>query len=646
MYSMVKGLKKLLRTSSLSQSVNSNVEIVNRSVLIEQNRKDKNCEDITIVWLSKNVNHEFIGSLRTINDYIQVFTDEQQALAYIEQIYDEKVLLIVEELSDDLCEVLKSFKQIDTIFIYTKTSEIKFDLLNFVYCFNEEQLIERLTLTCECLRKQTFIFSVYTREQNNDKRDFTGEIGSFLFFNLFKNALKFLPKNSESKKLTIAKYRNYYLGNEKVLQEINDFNFNYKSNDALKWFQNNTFISRLINKALRTEDFNTLCSFHFYIGDLSKQIESQKHLKSKILQVYRCFHMSNDELDKIRNNIGKLILTNSYLSATRQQNLEFNVRIQYTIDLNSIQSISFAENQQTDEILFDLGTMFKIISCEYNENEQMWLVNVNATDEGNHIAAEYIEYQKSKMTESNIILMLGHLIIETGNYPKAEKYFQAFLNSPIPTDEEIACIYYNLGRIYRLKQEYEQALEYLNQAYLKHCQARPTRLLSGAKAMNAIGIVSMELDHKNEAIEAFQCALKLYSKAVEQSHPDVAGTLINLGNIYSQQEKFAEALFCFERAQKIYDKHLPVNHPNVAILLNNIANLCFQQQRFQLALDTYEQALQINQRFLPNNHPTLLKNRENISKVCLSMANQPPQYTSIAFDSIVNTEIIEMNNYY
>ena len=255
-----------------------------------------------------------------------------------------------------------------------------------------------------------------------------------------------------------------------------------------------------------------------------------------------------------------------------------------------------------------------------------------------------MEYQKAKMTESNPMLMLGHLITETRDYHKAERYFNGLLNSSIPNDEEIACIYYNLGRVYRLKGDYDQAIDYLNRAFLTHSQARPIRLVSAAKTMNAMGILCMELNNVPQAIESFESALKYYAKTVQEDHPDVGGTLINLANIYSEQGQYEIALSSFKRAEKIYQSYLPPTHPNMASLLNNIGNVYYQQGKFDLALDAYQRALSINEKILSPTHPVLARNRHCLSRVYallgdptkaqlqLKRASECPSYDVNAFD--------------
>lgn len=178
----------------------------------------------------------------------------------------------------------------------------------------------------------------------------------------------------------LAKYRDYYSENQHVLKELNDFDNNYKSNDALEWYLNNSFIYRLINKALRTENINSLFYFHFYIGDLSKQLEKEfkqfKKINQKnILQVYQTFKMTKEDIENFQRNLGNLILTNGYLSTTRQRDIALNyitkdnlqmnqekVLFEYIIDLTNVKSIIFADISQfnqtiteNDDILFDLG---------------------------------------------------------------------------------------------------------------------------------------------------------------------------------------------------------------------------------------------------------------------------------------------------
>ncbi len=164
---------------------------------------------------------------------------------------------------------------------------------------------------------------------------------------------------------------------------------------------------------------------------------------------------------------------------------------------------------------------------------------VQATDQGAALADEYMEYQKKKMADANIVLMFGHLLVAMGEYGKAEKYFDTVLASN-PNDEEIACIYFNFGRAYRMKGDFDRAVEYYTRAYELHDKARPKRLASAAKALNGLGVTLGEQGDQEKAIEHFKKALKFLHKSVQQNHIDVAGTLINLSSIYCERQEVRE----------------------------------------------------------------------------------------------------------
>ena len=154
-----------------------------------------------------------------------------------------------------------------------------------------------------------------------------------------------------------------------------------------------------------------------------------------------------------------------------------------------------------------------------------------------------MEYQKKKIAESNILLMFGNLLLEMGEYTKAERYFDTILCSSNPNDEEIACIFFNFGRTHRLNGDFSRAINCYNRAYNLHINARPKRLASAGKTLNGLGVVYSEQDKQFKAEECFKRALKLYKKSIPKKHVDVAGTLINLGIIDSNRQDVRKYIY-------------------------------------------------------------------------------------------------------
>lgn len=290
-------------------------------------------------------------------------------MRYIESISEEKVLLIVDEYPKDLLENIERLKSIKGIVIYPSKSLSHHP---YICCSNSDELLHQIEILRKEFDEEIPIFSIYKTE----KTSFNYETSSFLFFQLFKSALKTLPKTSESKKFFLSKSRTYYTGNSKILRELDQFNTNSKSPSALQWYLNDSFLTQLINKALRTENISSLCSLHFYIVDLSKELEKlfdkfRKENSRANFRVYRAFQIDEDQMKIFEENIGNLILTNEYLKTTRDRQSALNViqkrmdskrvLFQYTVDLTQVKSIIFADissfnrSSDKDHILFDLG---------------------------------------------------------------------------------------------------------------------------------------------------------------------------------------------------------------------------------------------------------------------------------------------------
>ncbi|CAM4983145.1 unnamed protein product, partial [Rotaria socialis] len=52
--------------------------------------------------------------------------------------------------------------------------------------------------------------------------------------------------------------REYYDGNTNEMKFIDDFEKNYRSEDAIVWYLKRSFVYKLITKALRTRDMDLL----------------------------------------------------------------------------------------------------------------------------------------------------------------------------------------------------------------------------------------------------------------------------------------------------------------------------------------------------------------------------------------------------
>ncbi|CAF1351987.1 unnamed protein product [Rotaria sordida] len=486
--------------------------------------------------------------------------------------------------------LFKQLKQIDSVFIYSPPSDAVADITETQHsylvnwCENKTVLKNRIGKSHEELDKHIAMSNMYNKKEKAI-RNLSKEAGSFLYFQLFKNILKHLPKIIEAKKPMITICRNYYREN----------------------------LTELAN-----------------IDDLSKQLELKfQELKEKqkdILKLYRAIQLSQDELTNYQNSIGNLISNNEYLSTSSQRSVAYGfltkftkqegiVRalVEYSVDLNVVQKIAIADVRQYSafpeetEFVVDIG-LFQIDSYKYNAVKDLWYIKVHATDQGDDLIAEYIEYQKEKMTKSNIILFFGNLLIEMVEYDKAQRYFDTILSSSNLNDEEIACIFYNFGRIHRF-------LGNFYRAYQLHMNAQLNHIASAGKTLNGLGLVYIEQGNEIKAEECFKRAMHLYKKSIPRKHIEVAGTVINLGNFDCSRQNF-------EQAKEIYGNSLPLLYPNRVLLRVNLGNIHLTVGNYQMALEEYEAAIKLQEASLPSNHPDIARTLHNLAIVHAHQGNK------------------------
>jgi len=149
--------------------------------------------------------------------------------------------------SSNLLASLQPLSQVDSLFLYSSVSETdeERNQVNqsrvITRCQNTTALQDAIQVECENLTKHTTTFSLYNQKEKAT-RDLSKESGSFLFFQLFKSVLLKMPKTVESKAMMISRCRDYYRGDPKELENINEFDLTYKSTEAIPWYTKETFL--------------------------------------------------------------------------------------------------------------------------------------------------------------------------------------------------------------------------------------------------------------------------------------------------------------------------------------------------------------------------------------------------------------------
>jgi serine/threonine protein kinase/tetratricopeptide (TPR) repeat protein len=137
-----------------------------------------------------------------------------------------------------------------------------------------------------------------------------------------------------------------------------------------------------------------------------------------------------------------------------------------------------------------------------------------------------------------------------------------------------------------------------------------------AKARPLMTLSSVESDRGNLE-EAERLLLEVV--AIREQHlgdsSDLAATLNNLGNLYSEMKRHQDAVRVHERSLAMKEKVLGKRHFFVAQSLNNLANAYLALDRFEQAADYHQRALELKQAVLEAGHPEIAVSEHNLGDV-------------------------------
>ncbi|CAF1532125.1 unnamed protein product [Didymodactylos carnosus] len=425
---------------------------------------------------------------------------------------------------------------------------------------------------------------------------------------------------------------------------IREFERDYHSQKSIWWYTRDSCLYRILNKALRLQDIDLLFSMRFLIKDISQQLkdEHRKFVKKKgVIRVYRGQAVSTEEMNKLRCGEGQLISFNNFLSTS----------------LNKVEALMFARQ----EVLFTLGSVFRLENVMFDEREALWCARLTLCNEDDQDMKEMYEHQKKSVgggDEQASLLSLGFLLANMGKYEKAKQYYTRVLDELNDDDMNVAeCYqrlgevsasqgeydvaldhlneavklykkfqhahdtldigycYYWIGRVYLHKEDYETALSYLNKD-LAITQAKlPAHHVETAWTLREIGNVHYYQGDNDSALSYHQRALVMYKKVLPPTHSDISGSLTETGHVYLDKKEYDRALDYHNQSLQMHRKSLPPDHPDVATSYHSIGRVYEDKNDLTRALEYFEKCLVIRKKSLPPSHPYIQSVSDVIRRV-------------------------------
>lgn len=459
----------------------------------------------------------------------------------------------------------------------------------------------------------------------------------FLYFQLFIDIiLKITNENTDQIKLKqdlINICQENYQGNENELNIIDEFNKNYKKEDAIWWYTRESCFYRLLNKSLRLQDFDILFSMRFFLTDLYYQLndEYKKNLNSNLLiQVYRGQAIHINELNLIKDNIGEFLSMNSFLSTSNNKDISINfakqiivndeitrILFEFNIDYNIentrpyafIQHLSYFNEEE--ELLIGLGAIFQINQIYFDDIEQIWFCHMSLCSQDNYQLKDIMKRDKQNIGED--ITSLGYLLYQMGDKDKAKQYFQQLLDNQQSLNLlDISSCYRGLGAIAFAQSQYSDALNYHFKEldiYQNNSSSLP-QFYTG-DCFICIGNIYRYMNELDQALIYHEKALNL----LPEDHPSYPTIFRNIADIYVDQKQFDLAIQYYNKCLTIQQKILPDQHPHIATTYANIGAMYGNLFDSKQALIYYEKAKNIWIKSRPPTHPDILQLDENM-QIC------------------------------
>jgi len=306
----------------------------------------------------------------------------------------------------------------------------------------------------------------------------TGVNGEFVFSQVLIDCLLRLKSTQTDKNELIHICKDQYNKNSDELSNIREFEKDYSRDKVLRWYTRESFFYKTLNAALRAQNIHVIFLFRAYIYDIYCQL--QRYQSNKLLRVYRSQTISNDELKTLQKSLGQFISVNSFFSTSTdyEKALSFLImsegsddlrRVLFRIDADPkiVTTKPFADIRKYSaypdeaEVIFMLGSIFRLQSIDYNDDNDVWIIQMSLCSDEEHDLKQVLMHMKQQTGEGETDLrQLGKMLQEMGKVELAEKYFKRFLEELQPNDPLISNLYEDLSKLAAQRGDYDMSVKW------------------------------------------------------------------------------------------------------------------------------------------------------------------------------------------
>jgi hypothetical protein len=442
------------------------------------------------IWLDYTFGKPDIETHRSLSNsdpYLVTFRDKDECIDYVTDLpqSEERTVLIISNDAailyiSTVLQLCEELQQIASIYILhngihslvdvfasqtTKVQGIYTDTQSLIEQFNHlSYLCDRRRRGKEEFVRGNFSFTTNPRALTLSAFNTTNDVfapvtsandtinrqeAEFMYSQIL---LEILIRSSSTNEEMIRFFRNDQDALQISLNTIEEFENYYDESNSIYWYTRDTFLYRLLNKALREQSILTLFYMRHFIKRLHFQLiflhfTQQRNISpysDAVLVVYRGQQMEKNEFNrKLRHNTGGFFSVRSFFSTTTNKLLASiyagigdsaelsdtqHVLFQIHID-NQVNKFPYANIADTstfgrseNEILFTMGAVFRILSVE-QDSQGDWLIQLELTGEEDEELKELTQHMRKGVLASSPAASLGSLMFKMGKYVESALFY-------------------------------------------------------------------------------------------------------------------------------------------------------------------------------------------------------------------------------
>jgi hypothetical protein len=248
-----------------------------------------NVENFVVVWLdvaigSNKDTQKSKEQLQQIVNTIKTFTDPDECRTFINGVKDEKVFLIVSgNVGEQFIPTIQNASQIDSIYVFCSNKE-KHE--NWIGDFPEVRgLYTSVAPLCLQLGKDTkksdhdlVGFEVVERSTSKTVTKTNQQEALFMYDQLFREIVLVMKEEDMTDMHDFCII--HYKGNRDEMKFLVELQKNYSDHSPVWWYSRDAFLYRMLNKALRTHQYDTLYVLRVFIRHLHEQVVEQQKTRN------------------------------------------------------------------------------------------------------------------------------------------------------------------------------------------------------------------------------------------------------------------------------------------------------------------------------------------------------------------------------